>query len=45
VIGDQAAMQLMSEINRNRVELLESNHPEATEHFLLCGVEVDALGR
>jgi tetratricopeptide (TPR) repeat protein len=42
-ISDQATLQFMSEINRDRVERLQAGDPDATEHFLLCGVDLDSL--
>lgn len=43
-ITDQAAMEALREINRNRVQRLEANDTDATEQFILCGVDLDSFG-
>ena len=36
-------MQALQEINRNRLQRLQANDTDATESFLLCGVDLDSL--
>ncbi len=42
-LSESEVRQAMVEINRRRVELQQANQPDATEQFLLCGVDRDAL--
>ncbi len=42
-LSDQEAMQALSEINRNHLQRLEANDMDATEDFLLCGVDLEKL--
>ena len=42
-LSDEAAMQMLDEINRSRLQRLKSDEPAATKEFILCNVDPDAL--
>jgi Flp pilus assembly protein TadD len=41
--SNQDAKQAMREINRTRLQRLEANDTEASQEFILCGIDLDSL--